>query len=79
MLDRLVSLRSALLAFVEAEAVQSQTHIRPLHRHIAERLVIEGGFRPDRPRLAGRMVVVECPSPRSTTILKRTQRGEFYE
>lgn len=45
--DRLVSLRSALLAFVEAEAVQSQTHIRPLHRHIAERLVIEGGFRPD--------------------------------
>jgi hypothetical protein len=43
----LVSLRDALLAFVEAEATQSQLHIRPFHRHIVERLVIEGGFRPD--------------------------------
>ncbi|MFO0790334.1 MAG: hypothetical protein U0805_12845 [Pirellulales bacterium] len=43
----LISLRDALRAFVEAEATQSQLHIRPLHRHIVERLVIEGGFRPD--------------------------------
>jgi hypothetical protein len=43
----LVSLRDALLAFVEAKATQSQLHIQPLHRHIVERLVIEGGFRPE--------------------------------
>ena len=47
MSNGLISLRDALRAFVEAEATQSQLHIRPLHRHIVERLVIEGGFRPD--------------------------------
>jgi len=40
-------IRNALKAFAEANAVQSQEHIRPLHRHIALRLVIEGGFLPD--------------------------------
>jgi hypothetical protein len=47
MSNGLVSLRAALQGFVEAEATQSQLHIRPMHRHIVERLVIEGGFRPD--------------------------------
>jgi hypothetical protein len=47
MINGLTSLRQALVAFVEAEATQNQLHIRPLHRHIVERLVIEGGFRPE--------------------------------
>ncbi len=47
MSNGLISLQDALRAFVEAEATQSQLHIRPLHRHIVERLVIEGGFRPN--------------------------------
>jgi hypothetical protein len=47
MSNGLVSLHAALVSFVEATAVQSQQHIRPLHRHLVERLVIEGGFRPD--------------------------------
>ena len=47
MSEGLVSLRTALMAFVEAKAAQSQAHIKPLHNHIVERLVIEGGFRPE--------------------------------
>ncbi len=43
----LTRLEDALRAFVEAESTQSQSHIQPLHRHIVERLVIEGGFRPE--------------------------------
>jgi len=43
----LVSLRQALTAFTNASRHQSQEHIRPLHWHIACRLVIEGGFRPE--------------------------------
>jgi hypothetical protein len=45
--DRLVSLRDALRNFVDAGETQSQSHIKLLHWHIAERLVIEGGFDPD--------------------------------
>ena len=45
--DRLVSLRDALCNFIDAEETQSQSHIRLLHWHLAERLVIEGGFHPD--------------------------------
>lgn len=41
------SLHAALTKFVEATQTQSQEHIRPLHWHIASRLVVEGGFRPD--------------------------------
>ena len=41
------SLQAALKAFAESTETQSQEHIRPLHAHIAERLVIEGGFLPD--------------------------------
>jgi len=47
MSDQLMSLREALKCFVESSETQSQEHIRPLHRHVAERLVIEGGFSPD--------------------------------
>ncbi len=43
----LVGLRDALTAFAQASRHQSQEHIRPLHWHIACRLVIEGGFRPE--------------------------------
>jgi len=37
----------AFSAFAAAEATQGQEHIRPLHRHVALRLVLEGGFFPD--------------------------------
>ena len=45
--DRLVGLRDALCNFIDARETQSQSHIRLLHWHIVERLVIEGGFHPD--------------------------------
>lgn len=45
--DRLVSLRDALCNFIDAGETQSQSHIKLLHWHIVERLVIEGGFDPD--------------------------------
>jgi hypothetical protein len=45
--DRLVSLREALINFIDASETQSQLHIKLLHWHIVERLVIEGGFDPD--------------------------------
>ena len=44
MSDELCSLHSALRSFADASATQSQEHIKPLHWHIAERLVLEGGF-----------------------------------
>lgn len=47
MTEGLTSLHTALMAFVEATETQSQGHIRPLHFHLVERLVIEGGFHPD--------------------------------
>jgi len=42
-----VSMRQALRAFAGASVTQSQEHIKPLHQHIAFRLVCEGGFLPD--------------------------------
>lgn len=45
--DRLITLREALTNFVDSGVTQSQAHIRLLHWHIVERLVIEGGFDPD--------------------------------
>lgn len=45
--DRLVTLREALTNFVDSGITQSQAHIKLLHWHIVERLVIEGGFDPD--------------------------------
>lgn len=43
----LVSLREALTGFAESQRHQDQAHIRPLHWHLACRLVVEGGFHPD--------------------------------
>lgn len=40
-----LNLRDAMKACVEG-TTQSQAHIKPLHRHFAMRLVIEGGFMP---------------------------------
>ena len=43
-----IGLHDALRNFVTtAESTQSQLHIKPLHWHLACRLVIEGGFLPD--------------------------------
>jgi len=47
MLQRIVGLRQALQGFATAQGTQSQAHIKPLHRHIAMRLVCEGGFLPE--------------------------------
>ena len=47
MSEYFTSLTVALGKFVEALQTQSQEHIKPLHWHIACRLVIEGGFRPE--------------------------------
>ncbi len=46
-LPRLLSLRAALRDFATVTNTQSQEHIKPLHRHLAIRLVLEGGFLPD--------------------------------
>lgn len=40
-------IREALQVFASAESHQSQEHIKPTHRHVAVRLVVEGGFLPD--------------------------------
>ncbi|MCM3874668.1 MAG: hypothetical protein ND895_28580 [Pyrinomonadaceae bacterium] len=39
-------IESALREFVLATATQDQSHIKPLHKYVALRLVIEGGFLP---------------------------------
>src|SRR2546421_4740842 len=50
--------KSALKEFAILTNTQSQEHIKPLHRHLAIRLVLEGGFHPDEitphPPLAAR-------------------------
>jgi hypothetical protein len=45
---RFTPMAVALGKFVEALQTQSQEHIKPLHWHIACRLVIEGGFHPEK-------------------------------
>lgn len=40
-------LDAALAKFITVLETQGQQHIKPLHQHIAIRLVIEGGFHPD--------------------------------
>lgn len=40
-------LDAALAQFIAVLETQGQQHIKPLHQHIAIRLVIEGGFSPD--------------------------------
>lgn len=42
-----LNLKSALKKFATVTTTQSQEHIKPLHRYLAMRLVIEGGFHPD--------------------------------
>lgn len=63
-----VTLSEALATFVRAEhGTQGQRHIRPLHWHVACRLVVEGGFHPDevvpRPpftvRTKGRVAILD--------------------
>jgi len=40
-------IRDALKVFAGATIVQDQRHIKPMHQHVALRLVLEGGFLPD--------------------------------
>ena len=42
-----ITLSRAARAFIEATSTESGDHIRPLHRYLAMRLVIEGGFLPE--------------------------------
>src|SRR5947207_3429464 len=42
-----VRIEPALAQFISVVDIQGQEHIKPLHQHIAMRLVIEGGFLPD--------------------------------
>jgi hypothetical protein len=55
-----LNLSSALEAFAIAKSTQAQEHIKPLHRYLAMRLVMEGGFHPDEikphPPLAAKKV-----------------------
>ncbi len=59
-----LDLRSALIGFASATATQAQEHIKPLHRYLALRLAIEGGFHPDEikphPPLAVRVSGKRC-------------------
>jgi hypothetical protein len=42
-----LNLHAALREFVTVTGTQAQQHIRPIHKHVAVRLVLEGGFHPD--------------------------------
>ena len=42
-----LTMSEPLKVFASATAVESQEHIKPFHRHIALRLVLEGGFLPE--------------------------------
>jgi hypothetical protein len=46
-LPQFLQLKVALAEFATVAKTQAQEHIKPLHQHIAMRLVIEGGFHPD--------------------------------
>lgn len=47
MLPKFAHMRDALRLFASAKMTETQEHIRPLHKHISLRLVIEGGFLPE--------------------------------
>jgi hypothetical protein len=67
------SLQESLVHFLEATLTQDQDHINQLHWHIAARLVIEGGFRPDD--------IVPRPPLRleSTTVRGQTRHLLIYD
>jgi hypothetical protein len=46
-LPPLLNLKAALREFATLTITQSQEHIKPTHRYLAMRLVLEGGFDPD--------------------------------
>lgn len=46
-LPAFLQIESALKAFVSALITQDQGHIKPLHKYLSLRLVIEGGFQPE--------------------------------
>lgn len=46
-LPTFLKLEAALREFVTVSGTQAQQHIRPIHRYVALRLVLEGGFSPD--------------------------------
>ena len=63
----LTSLGDALVRFAFPDSsVQTSRHILALHWYVACRLVVEGGFDPDRirPRHRGTDPVGHLPSPR---------------
>src|SRR5438067_985202 len=46
-IPRALTLQSALSSFVEVAGTQAAEHIKPVHRYISLRLVLQGGFLPD--------------------------------
>ncbi len=46
-LPEFIGQQTALKEFATITSTQSQAHIKPLHRYLAMRLVLEGGFHPD--------------------------------
>jgi len=81
-LTRDLALRTALTAFATTAETQGQQHIRPFHRYMALRLVVEGGFLPEEvtphPPLQssrrGRSVVLRW-APDAETTSERTIIG----
>lgn len=69
-----VRLDSALRKYALVVGTQSQQHIKPLHQHIATRLVIEGGFSPSdvtpHPPLA-----IERRGKRKLLVFKQSAQG----
>lgn len=57
------NIKEALAAFASVEETQGGAHIKPLHQHIALRLVIEGGFPP------------ESVTPRPPVVVENTRSG----
>lgn len=47
LIPRFLKLGLALKEFVTAASTQGQQHIKPLHKYVSLRLVLEGGFRPE--------------------------------
>jgi hypothetical protein len=66
--DRPKSWNTAVEAFVSLEhSTQSALHIKPLHHYCVDRLVFEGGFRP------------ELISPRPPYVAQKLRGSDNYE